>query len=139
MTNTARVVLESIDKGLRFHVDVGSGQSMVLDSGEGMIAPSPVEALLAALGACHGMDVISVLRKKRQVVTGYRIDVEGERHTEHPRAFTKIAIVHRFTGPALSAVAIEEAIRLTDTKYCSVHHSLDPKIEITSRYEIATA
>jgi putative redox protein len=137
--NTAHLELETIEQGLRFRAGVGSGQSMVMDSGEGMVAPSPVEALLVALGACHGMDIISILRKKRQVVTSYTIDLEGDRRSEHPRSFTNIRIVHHLRGRDLSAAAVEEAIRLTDSKYCSVHRSLDPAIEITSRYEITPA
>ncbi|MBI1799675.1 MAG: OsmC family protein [Candidatus Eisenbacteria bacterium] len=139
MSNTAHLELKSIEQGLRMEVVAGSGTAMTLDSGEGMIAPTPVEALLAALGGCLGMDVISLLRKKRQRVTAYSVDLEGERRTEHPRSFTKIEVVHRLTGHDLSAAAIEDSIRLSETHYCTVYHSLDPKIGITSRYEIIAA
>jgi putative redox protein len=139
MSNSAHLELQSLEHGLRFSAMAGSGQGMVLDSGEGMRAPTPPEALLAALGACHGMDVISILRKKRQRVTAYAVDVTGERRAEHPRSFTKIEVVHRLRGHDVSPAAVEEAIRLSDTKYCSVHFSLDPGIEMTSRYEIAPA
>ena len=77
--------------------------------------------------------------KKRQRVTAYAVDVTGERRAEHPRSFTKIEVVHRLRGHDVSPAAVEEAIRLSDTKYCSVHFSLDPGIEMTSRYEIAPA
>jgi putative redox protein len=95
--------------------------------------------LLIALGGCGGMDVISILRKKRQRVTAYEVAVSGERRDEHPRVFTRIEVVHRFRGHELSPAAIEDAIRLSDTKYCSVHASLRPDIEIVSRYEILPA
>ena len=85
------------------------------------------------------MDVIGILRKKRQVVLGYEVVVTGERGSEHPRAFTRIEVVHRVRGRELSATAIEEAIRLSDTKYCSVHASLAPGVEIVSRFEIIAA
>ena len=137
MSSTAELVLETVQgNGLRFKVTAGSGTEMTLDSGPGMVAPSPVEVLLAALGGCGAMDVISILRKKRQAVVGYEVSVSGERRNEHPRAFTRIEIVHRVRGRSLSPAAIEEAIRLSDTKYCSVHASMSKEIEIRSRYEI---
>lgn len=137
MANHARVVLQTVEgTGLVFEAEMGHGQRFVMDSAPAPAGPTPVDALLAALGACCGMDVIGVLRKKRQAVTGYEIALEGERSPEHPRRFTRIAIVHRVRGRSLSPAAIEEAIRLSDTKYCSVYATLAPAVEITSRYEI---
>jgi putative redox protein len=82
------------------------------------------------------MDVIGILRKKRQDVTGYEVLLTGERRDEHPRAFTRIEIVHRVRGRNLSGAAIEEAMRLSDTKYCSVYATLAPSVELVTRYEI---
>jgi putative redox protein len=101
-----------------------------------MVAPSPVEMLLVALGGCHAMDVIAILRKRRQRVTGYEVEVAGERRDAHPRAFTRIEILHRLRGRDLSPRAIEDAIHLSHTKYCSVQASLDPGIVVTNRYEV---
>ena len=140
MSNNARLWLETVEgSGLRFRVRAGSGAETVTDGGPGPSGPSPVELLLAALGGCGGMDVISILRKKRQQVTGYEVLVTGERRAEHPRAYTRIEVLHRVRGRDLSPVAIEEAIRLSDTQYCSVHASLGKEIEIASRYEIVPA
>jgi putative redox protein len=139
MSNWVTLSLDTLEQGLRFRVRAKSGTEMVTDSGPGMVAPSPVELLIVALGGCGAMDVISILRKKRQRVTSYEVHVEGERREDHPRSFTRIEIVHRLTGHGLSAAAIEEAVRLSDTKYCSVHASLDPGIELVSRYEIVPA
>ena len=137
MSDTAVLSLGTVEgTGLRFRARAGSGTEMVLDSQAGRVAPSPVEGLLAALGGCAGMDVISILRKKRQGVTGYQLAVHGERRERHPRAFTRIEVVHRVRGRDLSPAAIAEAIRLSDTKCCSVHASLSKEIEIVSRYEI---
>ncbi len=136
MANTAILRLETIDGGLRFSTRLGSGQTAVLDSGPGMIAPNPVEMLLATLGGCEGMDVISMLRKKRQRVTGYEIELVGERRAEHPRKYTRIEVVHRVRGYELSETAIADTIRLSETRYCSVRASLDPAIEIKNRIEI---
>ena len=98
-----------------------------------------MEVLLVGLGGCTGMDVISILRKKRQVVLGYEVVLTGERRAEHPRSFTRIEVVHRLRGRELDPKAIEEAIRLSDTKYCSVHATLAPVVEIVSRFEIIPA
>ena len=137
MANTTTLELESVEgDGLRFKVHAASGTEMTTDSGPGARAPNPVELLLVALGGCGGMDVISILRKKRQAVTGYEVIVTGERRPQHPRAFTRIEVVHRLRGRNLKPKAIEDAIRLSDTQYCSVHASLSKEIEIVSRYEI---
>jgi putative redox protein len=135
----AHLELVTIDAGLKFSVTMGPGQTMTLDSGPGTTDPNPMHALLAALGACHAMDIISILRKKHQRVTAYTIDMVGERRSEHPRAYTRIEIVHKLRGHDLSTAAVEEAMRLTETRYCSVHFSMDPRIEVHSRFELAPA
>lgn len=140
MATTASVVLRTVEgSGLVFQAQVPNGPGFVMDSGEQPQGPSPVEALLLALGACAGMDVISILRKKRQAVVGYEVTLNGERRAEHPHSFRRIEVVHRVRGRDLSAAAIEEAIRLSDTKYCSVHACLAPTVEIVSRHEIIPA
>ena len=139
MSNHARLTLETVEHGIRFRATAGSGRSTVVDSGPGMIAPSPVEMLLIALAACHAMDVISILRKKRQRVTAYEVLATGERRAEVPRKFTRIELVHRVTGHGVSLQALEDAVTLSETKYCSVHHSLDPAIEMRRRCEVLEA
>src|SRR3954465_4795098 len=127
MSNTALLRLETVSGDrMRFSGVFGSGQRGTLDTGPGMVAPSPIEYLLGSVGACEAMDVISILRKKRQVVTGYEAALTGERRTEPPRSFTRIEIVHRFRGHELNAGAVEEAVRLSHERYCSVRASLDP-------------
>jgi hypothetical protein len=83
-----------------------------MDSADQPQGPSPVETLLASLGACGGMDVILILRKQRQVVLGYEVVLTGERRAEHPHSFTRIEVVHRLRGRDLNPAAIEEALRL---------------------------
>ena len=136
MSSVARLRLESLEApGLRFRADMDT-VSIVLDSTPGHTDSNPMQALLAAVGGCSGMDVISILRKKRQQVTGYEIEVVAERAEQHPRVYTRIEVIHRVRGRDLSAVAIEEAIRLSDTKYCSIHAMLEPKVALSSRFEI---
>ncbi len=137
MQKNGRLVLETVEgTGLRFRATSDSDQTFLLDSGKDATAPSPLDALLAALGACSGMDVIAILRKKRQVVTGYEIELLGTRRDEHPRSFTAIEVVHRVRGRGIDRAAVEDAVRLSDTKYCSVHGTLAPGVRLSSRVEI---
>ena len=140
MGNRTRAVLETGEAPRpRFVARFESGAALPLSGRSGPEAASPVEVVLAALAGCTGLDVISILRKKRQDVTSYEVAVEGERCTEHPRVYTRIEIVHHLRGRDLSEVAVAEAIRLSDTKYCSVHAMLAAGTEITSRFEILPA
>ncbi len=136
-TSTAQLELETIEgSGLRFGARVG-GHALQLDSGPEAAAATPMQALLAALGGCTAMDVISILRKKRLHVQAYRVEVTGERRTDaHPKVYTRIEIVHRVWGSDVTAAAVEEAVRLSDTKYCSVHAMLEHGVAITSRFEV---
>ena len=114
-----------------------SGHSMVMETnGERHSAPTPVELLLLAIGGCTGSDVVEILRKKREQVTGYRIEVRGERRETHPRSFKKIHLHHVVTGRNLSQKAVKDAIELSDSKYCSVAASLRPTAEISTTFEI---
>ena len=101
-------------------------------------AATPMELLLLALGGCTGVDVVSILRKKRERVTGYRVEVRGERRTEHPRAYTRLEVRHIVRGHNLSEKAVAQAIELSEQKYCSVAATLRPAAEIVSSYEIVT-
>jgi putative redox protein len=99
-------------------------------------APTPMELLLLALGGCTGVDVVSILRKKRQQLTSYRVEVRGERRAEHPRAYTRLEVKHVVRGHNLSEKAVAQAIELSEQKYCSVAATLRPAAEIVSSYEI---
>ena len=134
--DTARVTLTSLESGLEVTVRMEGGAEVRLASPAGAPGPNPVQAVLAALGGCTAMDVISILRKKRQRVTAYEVLVRGQRRQQHPRVFTRIEIVHQVQGHDLSLEAIAEAIHLSDTRYCSVHGMLQATAEIVSRFEI---
>ena len=114
-----------------------SGHAQVLDTNsERASAASPMELLLVALGGCTAVDVASILKKKRERVTDYRIEVRGARRDEHPRAFTRIEVRHVVRGHNLSERAVAQAIELSESKYCSVAATLRPTAEIVSSYEI---
>lgn len=113
------------------------GHAQVLDTNhERASAATPVELLLIALGSCTAVDVVSILRKKREQLTDYRVEVRGERRAEHPRSFTRMEVKHILRGRKLSEKAVAQAIELSETKYCSVAATLRPAAEIVSSYEI---
>lgn len=112
----------------------GHAQTIETDSQRNSAA-SPLELLLLALGGCTGVDVISILKKKRQHVTDYRIEVHGDRRDEFPRAYTKLYVKHIVTGHGVSEQAVARAIELSEQKYCSVAATLRGTQVVTS-YEI---
>lgn len=114
-----------------------SGHAVPLDTdSHRSTAASPVELLLVALGACAATDVASILKKKRQHVSSYIIEVSGERRDDYPRRFTAMTVHHILTGRSISAKAVAHAIELSETKYCSVAATLRPQVEIQSTFEI---
>ena len=117
-----------------------SGHSVTFDTNsERSNAPSPVEILLVALGSCTAVDVVSILKKKRQHVTSYQVEVSGERRDEYPRSYTSMKVHHVLTGKGLSDKAVAQAIELSENKYCSVAATLRPTVEIQSSFEIIEA
>ena len=114
-----------------------SGHAQVLDfKADRSAAAGPLELLLVALGGCTGADVISILQKKRERVTAYRIEVHGQRREEHPRSFRRIEVRHFIRGRGISEKAVAQAVQLSEEKYCSVAATLRPTAEIVSTFEI---
>ncbi len=113
----------------------GHAQTIETDS-ERHAAATPMELVLLALGSCTGVDVISILKKKRQLVTDYRIEVSGERRDEHPRSYTRLFVKHIVRGHGVSEEAVARAIELSDQKYCSVAATLRGSAQIVTSYEI---
>jgi len=99
-------------------------------------APTPMELLLLALGSCTGVDIVSILHKKRQKVNDYKIEVRGQRRDEHPRSYKRIEVHHIVTGRSISERSLVQAIKLSEEKYCSVAATLRPTAEIVSTFEI---
>ena len=114
-----------------------TGHAIPLDiNSERSNASGPLELLLVALGGCTGADVITILKKKREQVTDYRVEVRGERREEHPRSFRKMEVRHIIRGRGISADSVAKAIELSVNKYCSVAATLRPTVEIVSSFEI---
>jgi putative redox protein len=128
--------------GLAFEAVPPSGNKFTIDAhpaagGENK-GPTPVEALLSSIAACSAMDVLTILQKKRMIVRGYRIEVEGVRVPEGtwPRPFTSMVIRHILLGDNLDPRAVEHAVELSDEKYCSVLATLRQSPEVKSEWRI---
>ncbi len=134
--HTASVVLQ---EGMRFTGAADSDYAITLDEtaaegGGGGV--TPVEIVLIGLAGCAGMDVISILRKQRQPVSGLEVRAHGVRRDELPRIFTTIALEFIVRGPGIAPAAIERAIELTAMRYCTVWGMLVPQATISSSYRI---
>ena len=135
-SDDSKAVVRLVGQDL-FEATSPSGHALVIDTDHiRNSAPTPMELLLLALGSCTGVDVVSILRKKREDVTEYRVELRGERRSEHPRSYSRIAVHHIVTGRNISEQSIAQAIELSDKKYCSVAATLRPTAEIVSSYEI---
>ncbi len=133
---TASVTLDG--EGLRFVGSVGSGHSIILDDGAGDTGARPAELVPLALAGCTAMDVISILRKKRMTVTRYEVRTRGTQMEEHPHAFTRVDVVHHVDGD-VTVEAVERAIDLSATKYCSVGSTLGSGVtEVRHAYVLRT-
>jgi putative redox protein len=124
----------------RFDATVPSGSDFSFDNvddGGAPAGPSPMEAFLTSLAACTAMDVISILKKKRQDVRSYRVEIEGNRNPpgEWPRPFTSFQIKHIVEG-TVDEAALARAIELSEEKYCSVSATLKINPRITNTWEV---
>ncbi len=132
----AKAVIHSAGDGLFIGI-TPSGHAQALETDhERASAATPMELLLIALGGCTAVDVESILKKKRQQVSDYRVEVRGERRDEHPRAYTRIEVRHVVRGRGVSEAAVASAVELSETKYCSVAATLRPGVEIVTTYEV---
>jgi putative redox protein len=96
----------------------------------------PMELFAIGLAGCTAMDVISILRKKRQEVTHFVVQVQADRASDHPRVFTNIQITYEITGKDVEEVAVKRSIELSEDKYCPGHAMLRNAASIKSTYKI---
>lgn len=128
--------------GMAFEAMGDNGKTFTMDAhpdhGGDDSGVSPVEALLASVAACSGMDVVSILRKKQQDLTSYRIEVAIERDPpgEWPRPIKKMTVRHIVAGNGLDEAAVARSIQLTDEKYCTVISTLRSAPIVESTYSI---
>jgi len=119
----------------RFLGDASSGHALVMDASETKTASTPMELVLVALCGCTASDVVGILRKKRERFTGLEVVAHAERATDFPKVYTHIKLVYRVRGP-VTHKAMEDAVRLSKEKYCSVSTMLEKtaKIEFEIEY-----
>lgn len=99
----------------------------------------PLQLFAVGLVGCTGMDVISILKKKRQEVTAFEVSAEIEYADEHPKVFTKILLVYKVTGKNLDRKAVERAVELSETRYCGAQAMLRETAQINSKIIITEA
>ena len=115
-----------------------SGHTVVYDSSDGVsVGVSPMRALLTSLGACTGMDVVAILKKRKQKLRSLKVRLSGERPKYGlPKPWTSIHIKYILAGDSLDKKYVEEAIDESTEKFCSVGATLQPTAKITHSYEI---
>ncbi len=137
--NFLNATVKMVD-GLQLIGYANSGHGVILDAspeigGEDR-GSRPMELVLIALGGCTAMDVISIMRKKRQELKGLEIKITGKRAEEHPKIYEEIKIHYIFKGKKLSEEACSRSVELSQEKYCSVSAMLSRTAKITYTWEI---
>jgi len=137
---TATVRLET---GMCFAASAGSGHHLTLDAAEHAGGHNagflPMELLLVGLAGCTGMDVLTILRKKRQDVTAYEVHVTGIRAEEHPMVFVAITVEHIVTGHHVQPEAVARAIQLSEQRYCGAGAMLGKVAHLTHTFRLVEA
>ncbi len=132
-----------IDGGMSFVAETGSGHLVTMDgapdAGGRNLAPRPMELVLAGAGGCSAFDVVMILKRGRQEVTGCEAKLRAERAEADPKVFTKIHFHFVVRGRGLKPEAVERAIKLSAEKYCSASIMLGKMAEITHDWEIIEA
>jgi putative redox protein len=119
----------------RFIASSASGHALVVDAGPEKTASSPVELVLIALCSCTAADVVNILRKKREPFTSVEVNADSERAETSPKVFTKVKLQYR-VGGQVNRKSVEDAVRLSVDKYCSVEAMLKKSVEITYAIEM---
>jgi len=129
----------SLKEKMAFEVEV-NGHKIIIDADEKVggenMGPRPKPLMLAALGGCTAMDVVSILRKMRVNFENVNVKVDGELTEEHPRHFYKIHLTYEFTGRDLPLEKLEKAVNLSQDKYCGVSYSYMKAMELTHEIKI---
>ena len=126
--------------GMQFVASADSEHAVVMDadadSGGNNTGSRPMELLLMGIGGCSGMDIISILRKKKQQVTGLEAKVSGNMADDYPHKYTEITIEYIVRGKGVAEEAVKRAVQLSMEKYCSVKATLEGSAKINFSYRI---
>lgn len=133
MTTTAKVTWV---EDRRFVGQASSGHAVVVDGSAEKLGPSPMELVLIGMAGCTAHDVLSILEKKRQAVLGVEVTARAERAEDVPRVYTEIAVEYVIRGQGIKTKAVEDAIHLSEEKYCSASIMLGKTARITTSYRI---
>ena len=133
----AKVVLTRPLSNLRqFVAHMGGGHQFLIDDKDGATGPTPIELVAAGLAGCTAFDVISILCKKQMYVTDYEVCLEADQAPQPPAVFKKVRLHHVVTGIEVQRKAVEDAIRLSGEKYCSVGAMIHKTAQFETTFEI---
>ena len=135
---TKKIVLHNLVDH-RFLAMNEQGDRTLVDGDSPATGLRPMELLLAALAGCTGYDVVDIMRKKRQPLSRYRVEVEGERAEDHPKRYLRIVVSHVGAGPGVTEESLLKAALLSHEKYCSVAATLNAAIEVRAAVEAVQA
>ena len=131
------------DAGMAFVAETGSGHLLAMDGapdgGGRNLAPRPMETVLVGTGGCTAYDVVLILRRGRQQVTGCQVRIEAERAMQDPKVFTRIHMHCTVSGKSLSEAAVSRAITLSHEKYCSASAMLAKTAQMSTGFDIVEA
>ena len=131
------------DAGMAFVAETGSGHLLAMDGapdgGGRNLAPRPMETVLAGTGGCTAYDVVLILKRGRQPVTGCSVKIDADRAETDPKVFTAIQMHFVVTGRGVPPAAVERAIALSHEKYCSASIMLGKTAEIRTSFELVEA
>jgi putative redox protein len=131
------------DAGMAFIAETGSGHLLTMDGapdgGGRNLAPRPMETVLAGAGGCAAYDVVLILKRGRQAVSGCQVRIEADRATQDPKVFTRIHMHFTVSGRSLSEAAVSRAIQLSHDKYCSASAMLGKTAQMSTGFVIVEA
>jgi putative redox protein len=139
MISGSVTLTQPLGNNRQFIATSGTGHHFLIDDAAGNSGAKPIELVAIALAGCTAFDVIGILRKKRQQVADYEVRVEADQAPTPPQVFTQVRIHHIVTGTDVSTDAVEDAIRLSEEKYCSVGAMVKLSAEMHTTFEIVPA
>jgi putative redox protein len=135
MNMTIQAKLEWKEK-MQFVGQAGDSPSVFIDTNDGKTGPTPMEMVLMGVAGCTAIDVIHIMNRRRAEVTGFQVNVTGERAEDHPKRYTRILIEYVLEGKGITSKDVERAIELSTTKYCSATASMNAQVETSYRIAI---